>query len=133
MPEDADTHELSNTSSHPWVIAIAGSAGGFQGLLTILSALPRELPAAILIVLHRTPRPGDGLVSVFARCTALPVRMAVAGDPVEAGVVYIARSDLHLSVLRMSTAAAFAFCDPRPIRCWSLQRRCSAAGSSPWC
>ena len=34
----------------------------------------------------------------FARCTPLPVRMAVAGDPVEPGVVYIARSDLHLRV-----------------------------------
>lgn len=113
MPEDADIRELSNISSGPWVIAIAGSAGGFQGLLTILSALPRELPAAILIVLHRTPRPGDGLVSVFARCTALPVRMAVAGDPVEAGVVYIARSDLHLSV---TPDGRFAYVDGSRIR-----------------
>jgi len=99
MAENGDTHEASSTSASPWVIAIAGSAGGFQGMLTILASLPRELPAAILLVLHRTPRADDGLVDIFARCTPLPVRMAVAGDPIEPGVVYIARSDLHLRVM----------------------------------
>jgi two-component system chemotaxis response regulator CheB len=113
MAENADTHDLSNASADPWVIAIAASAGGVQPLLTILSALPRDLPAAILIVLHRTPRSHNGLVDLFARCTPLPVRMAVAGDRVEAGVVYIARSDLHLTV---TAKRCFAYVDGRRIR-----------------
>lgn len=113
MRGDADTHELSSTSATPWVIVIAASAGGFQGLVTILSGLPREFPAAILIVLHRTPKEHNGLVDVFARCTSLPVRMAVDGDPVEAGIVYIARSDLHLKV---TANRRFAYVDGRRIR-----------------
>jgi two-component system chemotaxis response regulator CheB len=82
----------------PWVIAIAASAGGFMGLLTILSSLPRGLPAAILIVLHRVPRSEDGLVGIFGKYAPMPVRMAVDGQAVEAGVVYLARSDQHLLV-----------------------------------
>jgi two-component system chemotaxis response regulator CheB len=67
-------------------------------VLTILSSLSTELPAAILIVLHRPPRAHNGLVNIFSRYTRMPVRMAIDGQPVEAGVVYIARSDLHLRV-----------------------------------
>ena len=113
MTENADTRERSNIPAGPWVIAIAASAGGFQPLLTMLSTLPRDLPAAILIVLHRTPRSHDGLVDVFGRCTSLPVRMAAAGDPVDAGVVYIARSDMHLTV---TADWRFAYVDGRRIR-----------------
>jgi two-component system chemotaxis response regulator CheB len=92
--------EHSTAPAAPWVIAIAASAGGFDGLLTILASLPKGLPAALLIVLHRSPRPEDGLVGIFSRSARMPVRMAVDGQPVEAGVVYIARSDQHLMVTR---------------------------------
>ena len=113
MLENPETHGPSSTPTDPWVIAIAASAGGVQPLLTILSALPRDLPAAILIVLHRTPRPHNGLADIFRRCTPLPVRMAVAGDPVEPGVVYVARSDLHLSI---TAKGRFAYVNGRRIR-----------------
>jgi two-component system chemotaxis response regulator CheB len=95
------------------VVVIAASAGGFNGLLTILSALPPELPAAIMIVLHRPPRPEDGLVTIFERYTRLPVRMAVDGDPAEAGVVYVARSDQHL---RFTLGRRFMYVDGARIR-----------------
>ena len=113
MTENAATHELSTTPERPWVIAIAASAGGVQALMTIVSGLPRELPAAILIVLHRTPSQHDGLVEILGRCTSMPVRMAADGDPVEAGVVYIARSDLHLKV---TANQRFQYVDGRRIR-----------------
>lgn len=113
MANTADTLELSPPPPTPWVVVIAASAGGFQALRTILAGLTPELPAAILIVLHRTPGPDEGLLDLFARCTPLPVKMAVAGEPVEAGVVYIARSDLHLTV---TPRRRFAYVDGRRIR-----------------
>ena len=70
-------------------------------------------PAAILIVLHRTPKAHNGLVDIVGRCTPLPVRMAVAGEPVERGVVYIARSDLHL---RITAKGRFEYANGRRIR-----------------
>jgi two-component system chemotaxis response regulator CheB len=97
----------------PWVITIAASAGGFEGVLTILATLSPGLPAAILVVLHRTPRAEDGLVAVFSRYTRLPVRMAVDGQPVEAGVVYVARSDQHL---RITLGGKFMYVDGARIR-----------------
>lgn len=98
MGDDRKDPERSDATAAPWVIAIAASAGGFEGLLEVLSTLRPEMPAAILVVLHRTPRAHDGLVDVFSRHTRLPVRMAVDGEPVQAGVVYIARSDQHLRI-----------------------------------
>jgi two-component system chemotaxis response regulator CheB len=102
-----------DATATPWVIAIAASAGGVQGLLTILEGIPNELPAAILIVLHRLPKSGNGLVDLLSRRTRMPVRMAVAGEAVEAGAVYIARSDQHLMV---TSGGQFIYFDGARIR-----------------
>ena len=82
----------------PWLVVIAASAGGIQALTNVLSTLPKTLPASVVIVQHRTPRPESGLEQILARTTRMPVTTARLGEPVEPGVVYIARPDLHLRV-----------------------------------
>jgi two-component system, chemotaxis family, protein-glutamate methylesterase/glutaminase len=113
MDDQRVVPERSDATASPWVIVIAASAGGFQGLLTILSTLPGEMPAAILVVLHRPPRAENGLVQIFSRYTRMPVQMAVDGQPVEANVVYIARSDQHL---RLTLGGRFMYVDGARIR-----------------
>ncbi|HEX9107535.1 MAG TPA: chemotaxis protein CheB [Longimicrobiales bacterium] len=79
------------------VVAVGGSAGGLDAVRTILSALPRALAAALIVVQHRA-RASDTLAEVLQHGSALPVTEVEDKDPVEAAHVYIAPADYHLLV-----------------------------------
>lgn len=81
-----------------WLIAIAASAGGIQALRTILADLPADLPAAVVIVQHRSPTVVSALEQILARVSHLPVQTAMTDDVIRPGRVYVARPDLHLMV-----------------------------------
>lgn len=80
------------------VYAIAASTGGPQALAHILAKLPRTFPAAILIAQHVADGFASGMAGWLANCSALPVRLAVEGTPVEPGRVYLSPSEKHLAV-----------------------------------
>src|SRR5215470_11953884 len=80
------------------IVVIGGSAGATAPLKQLLSRLPRDLPAAVLIVLH-IPARGIGILStVTAAATPLPVKQAEDGAKIEPGCVYLAAPDHHLLV-----------------------------------
>jgi two-component system chemotaxis response regulator CheB len=96
------------------VIAIAASAGGITALKTVLAGLPPDLPAAVVILQHRSPSPRENhLRQVLARATRLPVVSARSGQLIEPGRIYLARSDLHLTV---SPEKRFSYIDGTRIR-----------------
>jgi two-component system chemotaxis response regulator CheB len=90
------------------VVAVAVSTGGPAALTTILSALPADFPAPVLIVQH--------MPNMFTRLLAerlngqTPLTVVEAGDeePVRAGSVYIAPGDAHLTVKRRGTEVVTA-------------------------
>ena len=82
----------------PWLIVIAASAGGIEALRTVVAALPRTIPAAIVVVQHRTPARESMLDQILGRVAHMPVETAQAGDVVRPDVIYLARPDLHLTV-----------------------------------
>jgi two-component system chemotaxis response regulator CheB len=96
-----------------WLIAVAGSAGGLLPLLELLSALPTSMPAAVVVVQHRTATGQSKLRDVLARRSQLPVVEAQDGQPVAPGAVYIARADAHLTV---DVEGRFAYRDGTRIR-----------------
>lgn len=79
-------------------IGIAASTGGPAALRSILSALPRDFSAPILVVQHIL----DGFCEGFARWLggelALEVKLAEDGERPRPGTVYLAPSDRHLLV-----------------------------------
>jgi two-component system chemotaxis response regulator CheB len=79
-------------------VAIGSSAGGVEALHVVVSALPVDFPATVLIVQHMDPRHRSMLAGLLARRCRLPVRQAVSGEPVVVGTVYIAPPDAHLVV-----------------------------------
>ena len=106
----SETAPLQNS----WVIAMAASAGGIRALQTVLGALPRDLPAAVVVVQHRTARSQPNhLRSILARATAMPVVVAADDQIIEPGHLYLARSDLHLTV---SPEGRFSYMNGRRIR-----------------
>jgi two-component system chemotaxis response regulator CheB len=81
-------------------LVVIGASGG-EGLGQIgalLRALPSDLDAAVLAVLHRPVDQPSRLRDVLARVARLPVRIAVQGQPLRPGVCYIGEPDQHLSV-----------------------------------
>jgi len=83
----------------PKLVVIGGSAGSIDVLKRILRDLPQDFPAAILVVIHVGAHESR-LPGLLARCSGLPVRHAVQGEPIRAGQVLLAPPDLHLTVAR---------------------------------
>jgi two-component system, chemotaxis family, protein-glutamate methylesterase/glutaminase len=79
-------------------VLIGASTGGPLPIRTILSALPPEFPAAVLIVQHIAAGFGAGFAEWLAGASRLPVRIAVDGEPVSPGRVYIAPDEAHMAV-----------------------------------
>jgi two-component system chemotaxis response regulator CheB len=80
------------------IVAMAASAGGLQALTTVLSGLPADFPAAIVVVQHLDPRHRSLMAEILARRTPLQVKQAEENDPITPGTVYIAPPDRHLLV-----------------------------------
>lgn len=78
------------------LIAIGSSAGGPAALVSVLEALPRDLPASLVLVQHLDAQFVPGFASWLGRHSALPVRAAQEGDRPEPGTVLIAASADHL-------------------------------------
>ena len=80
------------------IVAVAASAGGLNALSLLVRGLPREFPAALLIVQHLDPRHRSLIADILSRRTQLRVKQAQEGEAIEAGSVYIAPPDHHLLV-----------------------------------
>lgn len=86
------------------LIVIGGSVGAIDSLKIILPMLPREFPAAILIVIH-IGSTRSILPDILARSSAMPVRHAIDGEPVVPGHVLVAPPDRHLTVIEVGASA----------------------------
>ncbi len=80
------------------VVVIGASAGGIEALQQLLGALPIDLEAAVLIVLHTSSHAGSLLPQIMQRASRLPAVHPKDGDPIEKGHIYIAPPDYHMIV-----------------------------------
>lgn len=83
---------------HAPIVAIGASTGGPPVLQTILSQLPKDFAAPVVIVQHITPGFLPGLVEWLNQTTGLSVHVAAHGMPLEPSRVYVAPDDFHLMV-----------------------------------
>lgn len=80
------------------IVVIGGSAGGIEAVANVISGLAPDIPAAFFVVLHLHASVPSQLAHVLGRRTALRVRPADDGLPIECGVVYTAPPDHHLLI-----------------------------------
>jgi two-component system chemotaxis response regulator CheB len=80
------------------VVAVVGSAGGIRALQIVFEALPADLPACVLVVIHLSPLAPSVLAAILARETALHVEQATSDARLAPGVVFVAPPDAHLVV-----------------------------------
>lgn len=96
------------------LIAIGASAGGVEQVRAILELLPADLPATVLVVIHR---PGDQvshLRDVLAAKSRMPVVEAIHGQELLVGVCYLGQPAEHLGIDQLVHAQLTA--DPRGTR-----------------
>jgi two-component system, chemotaxis family, protein-glutamate methylesterase/glutaminase len=79
------------------IVVIGASAGGVEASSLLVAQLPRDLKAAVLIVLHLA-RGRSMLPEILSRAGRLPAVHPEDGDPLEYGRVYVARPDHHLII-----------------------------------
>ena len=78
------------------IVAVASSAGGLAALTRLVSLVPGDFPAAMLVVQHLDPRHRSLMAELLAKRTALRVKQADDGETIVAGTMYIAPPDQHL-------------------------------------
>jgi len=87
-------------SYHPTfdIVALTASAGGLAALSRVISMLPRDFPAAVVVVQHLDPRHRSLMADILARRTRLPVKEAEHGEHIRPATVYVAPPNSHLLV-----------------------------------
>lgn len=81
------------------VIAIGTSTGGPRALQVVLTHLPAELPAAVVIVQHMPAGFTKSLSQRLDQLCSVRVHEAQDGQVLEEGHVYIAPGDYHMRVI----------------------------------
>jgi two-component system chemotaxis response regulator CheB len=79
------------------LIVIGASWGGLAAVGDVLSALPEDSDAAVVVAQHRRDL-GFGLASLLATRTRLAVDDVEDKQPIEPGRVYLAPPDYHLLI-----------------------------------
>jgi two-component system chemotaxis response regulator CheB len=80
-------------------IVLGASAGGIDALKRLLPVFPADLAAVVLIAVHLSPDPVNGLDRILGRSCALPVRFGTHGMALEPRSIILAPPDRHLLVV----------------------------------
>jgi two-component system, chemotaxis family, protein-glutamate methylesterase/glutaminase len=80
------------------LVAIGASTGGPPLLQRILSSLPEDFPAAVLVVQHMAEGFTENFVAWLKLTSRLPVQLAVNGQAILPGQVLVAPDGYHLEV-----------------------------------
>ena len=82
------------------IVALGASTGGPPILQTILSGLPRDFPAAVVIVQHMAAGFVEGFVSWLGQTSAMPVHVPRQGEALLPGHAYVAPDGRQMQVER---------------------------------
>ncbi|AZN40872.1 protein-glutamate methylesterase/protein-glutamine glutaminase [Paenibacillus albus] len=128
MPKPAPSQTLQSDSDVPakntskpapnrnfrHLVAIGTSTGGPRALHEVITALPGDFPAPVLVVQHMPPKFTHSLAQRLDSFSALHVTEAVHGERVFAGVVYIAPGGYHMELAKDREGYCIKLSDEAP-------------------
>ena len=79
-------------------VVIASSTGGPKALSLFFSLFPEDFPVPIAVVQHNSSGFDTSFAQWLDTYTPLKVKIAEEGEPLKAGVIYIAQTDKHLTI-----------------------------------
>ncbi len=105
----------AGTRSMPEILAIGVSTGGPQALLELLSQLPADFPAPILVVQHMPPHFTKSLSKSIGDKSRIRVEEGFAGACLEAGKAWIAPGGFHMQVVKGKSGHELAINSDPPL------------------
>jgi two-component system chemotaxis response regulator CheB len=78
------------------LLAIGGSAGSLQVVLSVLTAIGNSFPFPVLVVLHRNGFFESSLEDLFSARTGLSIKEVEEKEPLLDGTVYLCPADYHV-------------------------------------
>src|SRR5262249_2634104 len=103
------------TSPTNFVIALGASAGGTEALRRVLSALPADAPA-VVVVQHMPEQFTAAFARQLDRVCRISVREARDGDRASTGLALIAPGNRHLRLARKGDAYTIQLGADPPVR-----------------
>ncbi|HEX8145479.1 MAG TPA: chemotaxis protein CheB [Pyrinomonadaceae bacterium] len=80
------------------IICIGASSGGIETLRTLVTGLPADFSASIIVVLHTSAESPGILGAILDRSGPLPAANAVNREHIQPGRIYVAPPDYHTLV-----------------------------------
>ena len=85
-------------ASYKQLVVVGSSAGGIGALSKLVSTLPEDFPAPVVIAQHLDPERESHLQSILSRRATLPVRTVSDDEPLEAGVIFVVPANEHIDI-----------------------------------
>jgi two-component system chemotaxis response regulator CheB len=111
MPRLAQRPKISGID----LVVIGVSTGGPSALAELIPALPRDLPAPVVIVQHMSARFTASLARFLAAKSSLPVAEAAAGQPLQGGCALIAPGGTRTTVVHGDAGPCIQLADGEPV------------------
>lgn len=80
------------------LVVVGSSAGGIEALSTLVSTLPADFPAPIVLAQHLDPKRPSYLAEILSRHSTLPVRTVVDHAALEPGIVFVVPANRHVEI-----------------------------------
>jgi two-component system, chemotaxis family, CheB/CheR fusion protein len=91
--------QSKNGDSGPGDLVVVGSsAGGIEALSILVSKLPTDFPAPIVLAQHLDPTRPSSLDTILRRRTTLPVELVNMVSPLEKGKIYVVPSNRLVTI-----------------------------------
>ena len=81
------------------LVVVGSSAGGVEALSILVSTLPDDFPAPIVLAQHLDPARPSSLDIILRRRTTLPVELVTEISPLEPGKIYVVPSNRQVLIL----------------------------------
>ncbi|MFB3765742.1 MAG: chemotaxis protein CheB [Methanotrichaceae archaeon] len=87
-----------NSDNNFNIIAIAASTGGVKAISKLVSGLPSDFPAPILVIQHLSPNFESQMSKILSKVTSLKVKPVEDGESLKKGTIYTAVPNKHIIV-----------------------------------
>ena len=78
------------------IVVVAASTGGPAAVTQLVGGLPKDLPAAVILVLHMPAAFTGPFTSQLTEVSSLPVKEATPNEAVQPGTIYLCPGSSHL-------------------------------------
>ncbi|HWE61872.1 MAG TPA: chemotaxis protein CheB, partial [Chloroflexota bacterium] len=81
-----------------YLVVVGASAGGIEALIEMVSGLPADFQAPMVITQHLDPRRPSHLAEILAQRGRLAVRVVEGREPLRPGVIYLVPADRQVEI-----------------------------------